>query len=180
MKDYERENKRFSLCGLNCGLCPMFIGNHCGGCGSGNHSCKIAKCSIEHGKLEYCFECKCYPCERYEHIDEYDSFITHKRQKADIEKAKVIGIDAYNAEQQEKEKILRYLLANYNDERKKNFYCIAVNLMELSDIKGILNQTKFDQIILFMSIKDRCSYLANLFKESAKRTGIEIKLNKKK
>ena len=65
MKGFERKNQLFSLCGLNCGLCPMLLGNHCGGCGNGNQSCKIARCSLEHGKIEYCYECKQYPCEKY-------------------------------------------------------------------------------------------------------------------
>lgn len=90
MKGFTRENQMFSLCGLNCGLCPMFIGKYCGGCGNGNQSCKIARCSLEHGAPEYCYECECYPCEKYEHVDEFDSFITHRRQKADLEKAKRI------------------------------------------------------------------------------------------
>lgn len=84
MKGFERKNQLFSLCGLNCGLCPMFLGKHCGGCGNGNQSCGIAKCSLEHGKIEYCYECESYPCEKYRYIDKYDSFITHKRQKADL------------------------------------------------------------------------------------------------
>ncbi|MFN1911794.1 hypothetical protein ACK2FV_20800 [Clostridioides difficile] len=25
------------------------------GCGNGNQSCRIAKCSLEHGQIEYCF-----------------------------------------------------------------------------------------------------------------------------
>ena len=33
MKDFSRNNPRFSLCGLNCRLCPMNISGHCGGCG---------------------------------------------------------------------------------------------------------------------------------------------------
>ena len=73
MKGFERSNQLLSLCGLNCGLCPMLLGNHCGGCGNGNQSCKIAKCSLEHGKIEYCYECNNYPCEKHKHIDEYDS-----------------------------------------------------------------------------------------------------------
>ena len=77
MKGFERKNQLFSLCGLNCGLCPMLLGNYCGGCGNGNQSCKIAKCSLAHGEIEYCYECKQYPCEKYQHIDKYDSFITH-------------------------------------------------------------------------------------------------------
>ena len=62
------------------------------------------------GAPEYCYECECYPCEKYEHVDEFDSFITHRRQKADLEKAKRIGIAAYNAEQSEKIQILQELL----------------------------------------------------------------------
>lgn len=44
MNGFQRKNQLLSLCGLNCGLCPMLLGNHCGGCGNGNQSCKIAKC----------------------------------------------------------------------------------------------------------------------------------------
>lgn len=67
MKGFERENQFLSLCGLNCGLCPMLLGRYCGGCGNGNQSCSIARCSIEHSsadtKIAYCYECGKYPCE---------------------------------------------------------------------------------------------------------------------
>ena len=43
MKGFVRENQLLSLCGLNCGLCPMFLGKYCGGCGNGNQSCSIAR-----------------------------------------------------------------------------------------------------------------------------------------
>lgn len=71
----------------------MFLGKYCGGCGNGNQSCKIAKCSLEQGKIEYCYECKHYPCEKYQYIDEYDSFITHRRQKSDLEKAQSSSVN---------------------------------------------------------------------------------------
>lgn len=106
MKGFERKNQLFSLCGLNCGLCPMFLGKHCGGCGNGNQSCGIAKCSLEHGKIEYCYECESYPCEKYRYIDKYDSFITHKRQKADLKMIQDIGVEQYNLQQREKMQIL--------------------------------------------------------------------------
>lgn len=107
MKGFKRDNQLFSLCGMNCGLCPMHIGGHCGGCGEGNQSCRIAKCSLEHGNVEYCFDCPDFPCDKYDGIDDSDSFITHKNQKADLEKARLIGIANYNKEQQEKIEILR-------------------------------------------------------------------------
>ena len=35
MKGFERKDLLFSLCGLNCGLCPMKLDRHCPGCGGG-------------------------------------------------------------------------------------------------------------------------------------------------
>lgn len=57
MKGFNRQNQLLSLCGLNCGLCPMFLNKNCPGCGGGegNQSCKIARCSMEHSGVEYCF-----------------------------------------------------------------------------------------------------------------------------
>ncbi len=57
MKDFHRNNLLFSLCGLNCRLCPMKLDKFCPGCGGGegNLSCKIARCSLQNGGVEYCF-----------------------------------------------------------------------------------------------------------------------------
>ncbi len=83
LKDFTRSDLLFSLCGLNCGLCPMHLDGHCPGCGGGegNQSCKIARCSLQHGKPEYCGQCQDFPCEKYENIDVFDSFVTHQNQK---------------------------------------------------------------------------------------------------
>ena len=35
MKGFKRNNQLLSLCGLNCGLCPMHIDGYCPGCGGG-------------------------------------------------------------------------------------------------------------------------------------------------
>ena len=140
MKGFERDNQLLSLCGLNCGLCPMFLGKYCGGCGNGNQSCAIARCSLEQGKLEYCYECGKYPCEKYDGCQEFDSFITHRRQVADLAHAKEIGIDAYNREQTEKKQILNNLLEHYNDGRKKAFFCVAVNLLDLPELREAMEQ----------------------------------------
>lgn len=74
---------------------------------------------MKHNGVEYCFQCSEYPCEKYEHIDDFDSFITHRNRKADLEKAKQYGMEAYNAEQVEKIKILDVLLSGYNDGAKR-------------------------------------------------------------
>lgn len=180
MKGFERKNQFLSLCGLNCGLCPMFLGNHCGGCGNGNQSCKIAKCSLEQGNIEYCFECKHYPCEKYQEIDKYDSFITHRRQKSDLEKASIIGIEKYNLEQKAKRQILSYLLSNYNDGRRKNFFCIAVNLLDLPELLEVMDLIKSNDELSSLTIKEQSLHVVDLFQRIADRKNIELKLNKKK
>lgn len=179
MKGFVRKNQLLSLCGLNCGLCPMFLGKHCGGCGNGNQSCKIAKCSLEHGEIEYCYECKDYPCKKYQYIDEYDSFITHQRQKADLKRAQNIGIEQYSFEQQEKITILLYLLVNYNDGRRKNFFCVAVNLLELSTLQEIMKHIQQNDELSTLSIKEQSLYVVNIFKKNADRKNIKLKLVKK-
>lgn len=176
MKGFERENRLFSLCGLNCGLCPMFLGEYCGGCGNGNQSCAIARCSLEQGRIEYCYECGKYPCERYDGCEEFDSFITHRRQLADLERAREIGICAYNREQTEKKRILNHLLEHYNDGRKKNFFCVAVNLLELPELREALEQLSAAEEL---PIKEKSKYAAEVFQRVAERRNVELKLRKK-
>lgn len=180
MKGFNRKNQLLSLCGLNCGLCPMLLGNYCGGCGNGNQSCKIAKCSLEHGKIEYCYECEQYPCEKYQHIDEYDIFITSRRKKADLERAQSIGIEQYNREQREKVQILSYLLSNYNDGRRKNFFCVAVNLLELSEIQEAMEQIRSNNELSSLPFKEQCLYVVEVFQKIADSRNITLKLIKKK
>lgn len=181
MKGFRRQNQLFSLCGLNCGLCPMFLGRHCPGCGGGegNQSCKIAACSIGRG-VEYCFLCGEYPCPKYEHFDEFDSFITHRNRKVDMKKAREIGMEAYNAEQVEKAHILDILLAGYNDGRKKTLFCAAANLLELQQLRGILRQMEDRAGLETMPLKEKSAFAAGLLQAAAAENRIDLKLRKKK
>lgn len=124
MKGFNRKNQFLSLCGLNCSLCPMYIGSYCPGCGGGegNQSCKIAKCSLENGNVEYCCQCSKYPCDKYEHIDEVDSFITHKNQKNNLYLILKIGEEAYNSEQEKKQKILEFFFQTATTDAAKIFF----------------------------------------------------------
>ena len=171
MKGFTRDNPYLSLCGLNCKLFPMHLSGHCGGCGFGNQSCPIARCSLEHGNPEYCFQCPEYPCARYTHVDEADSFITHRNQKTDLEKMRKIGEEAYNAEQVEKRQILDRLLAEYNDGRKKTLFCLAVNLLPLEDLRTVFADGDHQ-----LSVKDRAKLMEKRLKE---RSGVELKLRRK-
>lgn len=182
MKGFNRPNQLFSLCGLNCGLCPMFLNKYCPGCGGGegNQSCKIARCSMEHSGVEYCFQCGEYPCEKYTHIDDYDSFITHHRRKADLDRARQSGMEVYNTEQMEKARILGVLLSNYNDGRKKTLFCVAVNLLELQELQAVLREIECKSDMEALSLKEKSAFVASLLQDTASRRKIDLKLHKKK
>ena len=177
MKGFKREDPYLSLCGLNCKLCSMELGGHCGGCGFGNQSCAIARCGMEHGGVEYCVQCPEYPCGRYEGMGAYDCFITSVHRTRDLEKLGRVGSEGYDAEQMEKRSILDRLLAGYNDGRKKTLFCLAVNLLELDDLRRILE--KADRETGQLLPKEKAAYAASQLQECAARSGVVLKLRKK-
>ena len=149
MKDFARDETRFSLCGLNCLLCPMRTGGYCPGCGGGegNQSCAIARCSLEHGAVPFCWECPSYPCGRYEDFDAADSFVPHRTRAEDAALARELGLDAY--------------LARLEERRA------ALEALESRPGRGE------------QPVKERALAAAALLQEAAKRRGVSLKLEKK-
>ena len=186
MKYRTRKYPIFAACGLNCGLCPNFHIHtngsfKCPGCaGEGfseaHPSCGILSC-CQHQSIEFCFLCDEFPCERYTGENDADSFISHINKFSDIEKATRIGIDAYVDEQCKKVDILSVLLKDYNDGRRKTFFCQAVNLLELQDIKTVVDQIERD--IKPEAPLAKVVTVVRLFEEMAKQRDISLKLRKK-
>lgn len=181
MKGFRRENLLFSLCGLNCGLCPMQLDGFCPGCGGGdgNQSCSIAACSLRHSNTAYCFQCPDFPCGRYTQADEYDSFVTHQNRLSDLQKAEKGGIEAYNAELREKTAILKILLSEYNDGRKKSFFCLAVNLLTLDDLLSVMQDLETPSGQTGRYGKENAARAAFLLQALAERRGVTLKLRRK-
>lgn len=178
MKDlFIREDSMFSLCGLNCGLCPMQIRGSCGGCFSGSPcyaTCPIAPCSVRHGNAQYCFECSEYPCRRYDGIDKYDSLISHRNQKRDLAKAKEMGIEAYLEEQRNKRGILDHMLNDYDDGHRMVFFCLAVNMLPLDELRAVLEDA--DRNREDMTLSERAAYIGGKLRDCGNRLGIELEL----
>jgi hypothetical protein len=176
----------FSLCGLNCGLCPRYQTDgisKCPGCGGPDFylkhpTCAVMTCNKKHDAVEYCFQCSLYPCKKYVKPSKTDSFISYRNVIADFKKAGQEGIDKYKRELDEKVRILEFLIKNYNDGRRKNFYCIAVNLLKLADLRNIME--KIDKKIskLDIGIKDKIELVGALFEEKARKAKIDLKLRK--
>lgn len=95
---------------------------------------------------------------------------------ADMQKAIENGIEQYQTELNKKILFLEYLISNFNNGRKKSFFCIAVNLLSLADLNDIKEQIKkFDKAI---PREDKIKMIESWFNEKAKTKNIDLKLRK--
>lgn len=130
--------------------------------------------------MEYCFQCDEYPCPKYKHMDDFDSFMTHQGRKSDMERIRQLGIEAYNAEQVEKTKILDVLLSGFHDGRNKTLFCTAVTLLDLQELREVLWQIENRSNLETLTLKEKSTFAAWLLKAAAAKNNIELKLRKKK
>ena len=180
-----RQYPLFSACGLNCGLCPRYNSDgisKCPGCAGESFSekhpaCGVLSCSQRHG-IEYCCLCQEYPCRKFEGADTTDSFITHKNQLTDFDKVRSIGLDAYEAELDTKVGILKDLLMNFDDGRRKSFFCTAVNLIDLQDLKNVMKQLEA-KIRPGDTLKEKSETAVRLLKTMAEKRNVSLQLRKK-
>ena len=134
---------------------------------------------MQHGGIEYCSQCQAFPCDKYGRPDEYDIFITHRNWKWDFEKLKEMGVEAYNSEQRQKLEILRFLLEHYNDGRRKRFFCLAVNLLDLEDLKTVVEHLAEENQLESLALKEKSTYAVKQFQDLAEQRGVVLKWNRK-
>jgi len=185
MVQRRREYPLFSACGLNCGLCPRAHTegtSRCPGCaGEGfwekHPSCGVLSCSQRHG-VAYCFLCGEFPCARYEGADLADSFITHRNQLRDLKRAQSMGMRAYEAELNRKVELLKILLKDFDDGRRKSFFCTAVNLLDMQDVEAVMAQI-LEQTDGGDSGSEKAAAAVRLFQAMADRRNLALRLRKK-
>ena len=186
MKEYKREYPLFSLCGLNCGLCPRYQTkgeSKCPGCGGYDFNlkhptCAVITCNKKYDQVEYCFQCSSFPCERYSNPSKEDSFISYRNVITDFEKAKIDVLKQCKIELNEKIDFLEFLINNYNDGRRKSFYCNAVNLLKLNDLKVIMTEINEKISKQDTNMKDKIKQIILLFDQQASKDNINLKLRK--
>jgi hypothetical protein len=187
MKDYRRRHPTFALCGLNCGLCPRYHTDgpsRCPGCGGPNFhlkrpSCSVITCSRKHGDVEFCFQCSAFPCPRYRAPSKQDSFVTYRNVLSDMDRAKKRGVDSYMKELDRKVEIVETLIARYNDGKRKGFYCLAVNLLDLPELEKIMRRLTEDADAQGLDIKEKAGAAVELLEAAARKKGVELKLRTK-
>ena len=91
---------------------------------------------------------------------------------------KEIGIPAYLAELDERAGILRWLLEHCNDGRRKNFFCLAVNLLDLPQLHAAVKQLSAANAA-DTPLPERAAKAVSLLSRAAARQGILLKLRKR-
>ena len=91
-----------------------------------------------------------------------------------MEKAKRIGIEAYKEEQREKKKILDIFLEEYNDGQRDVFFCLAVNMLEIADLKNILEQA--EEMTEDMGLSDKAEFMDRQLHTCAKKRNVVLEL----
>lgn len=184
MEKMVRDNPRFSLCGLNCCLCPRFNADgpsRCPGCGGPGFSekhptCAVATCNRKHDNVEYCFQCGSYPCKKYETESACDSFISYRSVKRNFADA-ARGIAEYGERLSRRYELLQWLLSNCNDGRSKGLYCLVSNDMPLEDLEKIAETAS--ALDAEADVREKAKFVRAEVAKVGDRLGISFALRKK-
>ena len=187
METYQRKEPHFSLCGLNCCLCPRFHtdgDSRCPGCGGEGFSekhptCAVVTCSKKHGNrnVEFCYQCAEYPCQKYQTDGAKDSFISYKNVLKNMGDAQ-LDLQKYLEILRKKYQYLKILLDSYNDGKSKGLYCLAVNLLPINEIKDIFSEIDKFSKNKAVGQKEMAKEVARLMAEKARELNIDLKLRK--
>ena len=99
-------------------------------------------------------QCDEYPCEKIADLEDTVSFITVRHRLKDLDELKAIGLEAFQAQIDQKLAILADLLEHYNDGRRKSCFCLAVTLMPLSELKTVMDQSR-SRTLTDMPLKEK-------------------------
>jgi len=94
-----------------------------------------------------------------------------------MESARQGGMDAYATALCEKAGLLNKLLKDFDDGRRKGFYCAAVNLLDLQDVKDVVSRIEAETNPE-TAPKDKASAAVRLFEQMAGTRGISLKPRK--
>lgn len=176
------------VCGLSCRLCPHFHtegASRCTGC-KGEYrmgaACPFITCAVKRRGIEFCWECdEGATCERWarhrEASHERDSFVCYARLDDNIAFVEREGVDAFVAEQEIREGLLREMLAEFNEGRSKTYYSIAATMLSVDELQSALREARLETAEE-PDAKVRAKALHALLDAAASSHGIKLTLRK--
>ena len=174
-------------CGLDCGLCPRYYTegkSRCSGCGSptSNPSCSVFRCCVQTNGFETCAECKDFPCSRFKDTrDEYDSFLTYKRVRPNLNYIRENGVEDYVHKLEKRIELLEEMLRGFNEGRSKSLYCVATTLISVEGIRKSMDSAKKRVKMLDAEedIEGKARILKETIRTTAAKEGVDLRLRKR-
>ena len=141
------------VCGLSCYLCPNHntdTKSRCEGCKSEGRmgaACKFLTCAVKRKRIEFCWDCEeSDTCEKWQAHREAgkraDSFKCYQKLEDDILFVRNHGVDRFVEAQETRRSLLGEMLSGFNDGRSKSFYCIAVTVLEIDELRSAIDRAK--------------------------------------
>jgi hypothetical protein len=182
------EHPEIGVCGLSCRLCPSYHSgteNRCGGCKSEwrmKAGCSFITCAVKRKGIEFCWQCPDHgACEKWRGHREkgraYDSFVCYQRLEDNIAFIGTRGIPAFVEDQKERERLLRTMLAEFNEGRSKSFYCVVATVMSIEELRRMIAQARDDSEGKDLIVKSKILHL--MAHKIAEEKNYNLKLRKK-
>lgn len=185
-----KDHPTIACCGIDCGLCPRYYtagSSRCPGCFGANFfqvhpACGILTCCVKKHGFETCGECPDFPCEKLHGWDQGDSFVCHQVTLQNLRQIKQSGLKEFLEQQHERMAILSNLLKDYNDNRSKDFYCLATALLPVVVLQASMN--KIEQKVQSLSSEtlskgQKATIAKEILQQSADTAKIPLKFNRK-
>lgn len=144
-------------------------------------ACPFLNCAVKKKGLEFCGFCEeSKTCEKWRKHRETgkkrDSFVSYQKLEDNIAFIGKHGLDEFEVQQKAKEKLLRDMLAEFNDGRSKSLYCVAATLMDPTDLKVALAKAKEQSKGL--ALNDKAKVMRAVLAEVANENNLLLKLRK--
>ena len=180
------------VCGLDCGMCPRYYtvgSSRCPGCCGPDFfnkhpSCGYITCCVKKKNLEVCAQCDEFPCSRFESwLDggDFDSFVTHKKAKPNLDFIQKQGIEKFIEQQSERIKLLEVMLKDFDEGRSKSFYCVVAVLLPIKDVKESIESAKEKAEELGIEkddIKNKAKILKETVQDVADKKSVDLTLRR--
>jgi hypothetical protein len=175
------------ICGLSCRLCPAYYRetkSKCEGCKSAYRmgaACPFHNCAIKKKGIEFCGFCdENATCARWEKHREmgkqHDSIVCYQKLEDNIAFIQKNGMEEFEKQQKTREKLVRSMLSEFNDGRSKTFYCIAATVLEIGELKSVLEEAR--EKSMGLDVKEKSEVMHSLLNKIAENKGYLLKLRK--
>jgi len=143
--------------------------------------CPTANCAINKKGVEFCWECpQNGGCARWQKHAEYgrahDSFVCYQKLENNVSSITKNGVAEFEKEQQTREKLLREMIAEFNEGRSKSLYCIAATVLEIPELETLFGEVR--QKSAGMAIKEKAALMHSLLDKIAAKKSYVLKLRK--